>query len=1069
MKHNSKLLLLYGALVLGLVAPRLADAAGFCDGSNNAGDACQTAGTTGLTGPASGNITATEITGLTTKNSGSASANNTNTQYWFYAYDHSLAAPNLSAGSASFDLNDTTGHRVRAGSGDPDRNPSPSPGDLIVGGSITNLLSNTAYDIYVEACFSSDYNDGSNNGTNCSDWIRMPYSPVTTKSLPVNPFLNPVKADVTTNSLNVNVNTTNNALASFVNPVDPQSEQAIISNLDIAVAPQTIGPNTFGQPFPIALGTPPSGYNWLPNTKYQYAGLLFYPYSQTTGNTPTAFYTTPVNPGTVANPFNPAPTHVTATVNFQNAAGAIGNHGTNNGYATGTTYTVSLAPASGSVATPAPVSVKSVTGSPTEPLSAFFTGLTDGATYTATVQAINEGGASWNNSAPVTIGTFVTQAFNLTLTITNISTGSAVANIQVGSPSGLTTYGIQFSPLAGVNGISWPGGNLATFPETSLNANTAYTVRATLCEGAFCSNPLPAAGVIFDTLPVAPTTPVGFGTVTANSIQANWTDSSTNGAGTTYDMQFCSNFTGTTCNVAWTDFGTHPPKSGSGAQTGTITGLSALTNYLVQVRTISISGNAANDSAFLLIGSTETLDTSVNMSAITFKVFTSSISLSVTASGGIGPYVYHWSVSPTAGTSFTSNDTTSTPNNTFMLYSTVTSYIVTVTATDNSGAGPGIGTQQVTINPGQTPTTITINPPTATLGQGGNAPFSATVTDQFGQVMVGESVTWTVGSCASLSGTNPAASITVTGVNVGSCQLTATDQSATGQATITVSGTAPKISNVTISPNPVTGTTGVLTVTASGFNNDPLSYSWSFVSGPSPVQSFVPNNSPSAVSSTVTFSGHGTYTINVTATDTINNQSTTAPITFIVNQTLDHLTVCPAGMTSCPNNITIQTFAAQQFTANGFDQFGDPMTITVTWSTNGGGNISGSGVFNSPTIGLRIIVTAKEVTTGKTGSATVSLVSFDVSGAYAYPVPFKASMGISGITFANLGTDAHLRIYTTSGRKVFETEITNCVDQTKCLVWPVQNSSGENLASGVYFFVIESSQGKKDGKLIIIK
>jgi hypothetical protein len=35
--------------------------------------------------------------------------------------------------------------------------------------------------------------------------------------------------------------------------------------------------------------------------------------------------------------------------------------------------------------------------------------------------------------------------------------------------------------------------------------------------------------------------------------------------------------------------------------------------------------------------------------------------------------------------------------------------------------------------------------------------------------------------------------------------------------------------------------------------------------------------------------------------------------------------------------------------------------------------------------------------------------------------------------------------------------------------WNVKNSSGESIASGVYFYVIESPEGKKNGKLIIIQ
>jgi len=103
---------------------------------------------------------------------------------------------------------------------------------------------------------------------------------------------------------------------------------------------------------------------------------------------------------------------------------------------------------------------------------------------------------------------------------------------------------------------------------------------------------------------------------------------------------------------------------------------------------------------------------------------------------------------------------------------------------------------------------------------------------------------------------------------------------------------------------------------------------------------------------------------------------------------------------------------------------------------------------------------------GKSGFATVSLVSFDVSGAIAYPVPYKSTMGIGGVTFKGIGNDAKIRIYTSSGREIFSTEVT---PQTGQYTWPVENSGGEKVASGVYFYVIESQDGKKDGKIIIIQ
>src|SRR4051812_2369031 len=110
---NTKHFLIVAGLALGVSGSGYA--AG-CDGVT----ACQVPGTSGLSAPLASQITAVKIGGLSAKNSGTATANQGGvaapTAYWFYAYNHGLAAPNLTSGSASFDTSDTTGDRVRAGS-----------------------------------------------------------------------------------------------------------------------------------------------------------------------------------------------------------------------------------------------------------------------------------------------------------------------------------------------------------------------------------------------------------------------------------------------------------------------------------------------------------------------------------------------------------------------------------------------------------------------------------------------------------------------------------------------------------------------------------------------------------------------------------------------------------------------------------------------------------------------------------------------------------------------------------------------------------------------------------------
>jgi hypothetical protein len=89
----------------------------------------------------------------------------------------------------------------------------------------------------------------------------------------------------------------------------------------------------------------------------------------------------------------------------------------------------------------------------------------------------------------------------------------------------------------------------------------------------------------------------------------------------------------------------------------------------------------------------------------------------------------------------------------------------------------------------------------------------------------------------------------------------------------------------------------------------------------------------------------------------------------------------------------------------------------------------------------------------------------DLSAAFAYPVPFKASQHQS-IKFTKLGADSTIKIYTIMGELVAQLHNDN---NEILLEWPVKNSDGEPVASGVYIYQIKNSLSEKRGKLIIIR
>jgi hypothetical protein len=109
------------------------------------------------------------------------------------------------------------------------------------------------------------------------------------------------------------------------------------------------------------------------------------------------------------------------------------------------------------------------------------------------------------------------------------------------------------------------------------------------------------------------------------------------------------------------------------------------------------------------------------------------------------------------------------------------------------------------------PTTVVVAPASFTVATGATQQLTATVSDQFGQVMVGQTVSWS----SSASGTaSVSASGLVTGVAAGSATITATAGSATGTAAATVTA-ASVATTITVTPNPASVTTShTLSMTA---------------------------------------------------------------------------------------------------------------------------------------------------------------------------------------------------------------------------------------------------------------
>ncbi|MFA4906623.1 MAG: Ig-like domain-containing protein, partial [Candidatus Margulisiibacteriota bacterium] len=90
----------------------------------------------------------------------------------------------------------------------------------------------------------------------------------------------------------------------------------------------------------------------------------------------------------------------------------------------------------------------------------------------------------------------------------------------------------------------------------------------------------------------------------------------------------------------------------------------------------------------------------------------------------------------------------------------------------------------------------------------------------------------------------------------------------------------------------------------------------------------------------------------------------------------------------------------------------------------------------------------------------------DLTMAYAYPVPFKPSEGHTKIVFTNLASECTIKIFTVSGGLVRTLKEDSGTGQHS---WDVKTDGGADVVSGVYFYLIQSTNDKKMGKLVIIR
>lgn len=220
----------------------------------------------------------------------------------------------------------------------------------------------------------------------------------------------------------------------------------------------------------------------------------------------------------------------------------------------------------------------------------------------------------------------------------------------------------------------------------------------------------------------------------------------------------------------------------------TVSGLTAGTSYQFQV--VAFRGSLNQNAVFGALSNVATGATIAQMVVGAVTVSPTAIAGTVGQTGQFTAAVTDPSGNPISGQKIS--------------WSSSSSAVVTVDSTGMAKAmGPGSatvmaaclgksGTAAVTVTGGGTtgqPASITITPSSASVQVGATQQFTATVKDAGGNVLSGQTVSWTssntlVGTVANLTGL-------VTALSAGSSTITATDGSVTSNATLTVTAPQP--------------------------------------------------------------------------------------------------------------------------------------------------------------------------------------------------------------------------------------------------------------------------------------
>jgi len=245
----------------------------------------------------------------------------------------------------------------------------------------------------------------------------------------------------------------------------------------------------------------------------------------------------------------------------------------------------------------------------------------------------------------------------------------------------------------------------------------------------------------------------------------------------------------------------------------------------------------------------------------------------------------------------------------------------------------------------QVPTSLIVTPSNPVIYDGSQEQLSAIVLDQIGRPMANQpSSAWSMVNGQGTVDDNGLYTAPSTGTGTDTVEASATLDGISLSATDSVGyAQGLTITSIGASPSTVTGTTTTVSATAANIGGDYAFYFWYGLYLPAGgVEPLFDN--PDSPTTTATFFGPGTYTLSFMAIDGLGDLAS-ATVNVTVVSTLTSVEVSPL-VTNVPDG------SQQQYTAQAYDQFYNPMPSTFAWSiANGGGSVDANGLFTAPATG----------------------------------------------------------------------------------------------------------------------